>query len=41
MIPLNFVKFIITSNYSPAEIWPEDEVLVEAITRRFDIVFME
>lgn len=41
MLPLNYEKFIITSNYSPAEIWPEDSVLVEAITRRFDIVHMD
>jgi len=33
-IPLNYDKFIITSNYRPEDIW-EDPVLVEAIRRRF------
>jgi hypothetical protein len=41
MIPLNFTKFIITSNYSPEEIWSDDKVLVEAITRRFDLVYFD
>lgn len=34
-IPLNYSSFVITSNYHPSEIWPDDSVLCEAITRRF------
>ena len=30
--------FIITSNYSPKELWPEDPVLCQAIRRRFQII---
>lgn len=41
MIPLNFEKFIITSNYHPRDIWPDDVVLQEAIIRRFTLVLME
>lgn len=41
MIPLNFSKFIITSNYTPSEIWPDDEILCQAITRRFEVLLIE
>ena len=37
-IPLNFKKFIITSNYMPRQIWPEDPVMVVAICRRFKFI---
>lgn len=30
-------KVIVTSNYMPEEIWPNDKVLVEALNRRFTI----
>lgn len=30
----NYARFIITSNYKPEEIWPEDPSLVAAISRR-------
>lgn len=40
-VPLMYSKFVITSNYTPAEIWPQDPVLVEAITRRFEMIHME
>lgn len=36
-VNLRHVKFIITSNYLPSEIWDDDPVLVEAITRRITI----
>jgi len=36
-IPLNYDKFIITSNYTPEQIWPEDPILVKAIRRRFKV----
>jgi len=29
--------FIVTSNYLPSELWPEDYVLAEAITKRFSL----
>lgn len=32
-------KFIITSNYLPSELWPDDSVLVDAIVRRFKIIY--
>ena len=31
-------KFIITSNYTPEELWPLDEVLAAAIRRRFNMI---
>lgn len=37
-IPLNYEKFYVTSNYHPRDIWDDDEVLLEAITRRFRII---
>lgn len=36
-VNLRYSKFIITSNYHPSELWPEDERLEAAITRRFKI----
>lgn len=36
-IPLNYDKFIITSNYTPEQLWPEDATLVQAIRRRFKV----
>ncbi|AKV62280.1 putative replication initiation protein [Hermit crab associated circular genome] len=36
-VALNHRKFIITSNYHPDEIFDDDSVLLEAITRRFSI----
>jgi hypothetical protein len=41
IIPLNYTKFIITSNYQPRDIWPDDQVLCDAITRRFKVELME
>lgn len=32
---LRHTKFIVTSNYSPEELWSEDEIMCEAIRRRF------
>lgn len=32
--------FIVTSNYHPADLWPQDPVLVAAITRRFELIHM-
>lgn len=34
-IQLRFTKFIVTSNYSPEELWPDDAVMAAAIRRRF------
>jgi hypothetical protein len=39
-VPLNFKTLIITSQYSPEQIW-EDEKTVEAIRRRFKVVKFE
>lgn len=33
-VPLNYVRFIVTSNYLPEELWPGDAVLALAIRRR-------
>jgi len=33
-------NIIITSNYTPEEIWPTDRVLVDAITRRFTLILI-
>ena len=37
---LNHRLFIVTSNYTPQELWPDDPTLSEAITRRFKITYM-
>ena len=37
-IPLKFKTFIITSNYMPRAIWPEDPILQLAIARRFNFI---
>lgn len=34
-------NIIVTSNYTPSEIWPNDPVLCEAITRRFTLILVE
>lgn len=34
-------KFIVTSNYHPSDLWPEDVLLQQAITRRFEIIRVE
>jgi len=34
-VQLNHREFLITSNYHPAELWPEDTILLAAIKRRF------
>lgn len=34
-VNLNHKKLIITSNYTPEEMWPDDDVLCQAIKRRF------
>lgn len=38
-VALKHEKFIITSNYTPDQIWT-DSILVEAITRRFELKFI-
>lgn len=38
--PLCYERFYVTSNYHPKDIWTEDSVLCEAISRRFKIVHM-
>lgn len=37
-VALQHRDFIVTSNYSPAELWKEDEMMASAIERRFRIV---
>lgn len=37
MVPLLHEKLVITSNYHPRQIWAEDEVLLQAIMRRFEV----
>ncbi len=37
-VNLNYNKLIITSNYHPSEIFEEDNILLAAITRRFEII---
>lgn len=39
-IPLMHEAFYVTSNYHPRELWPDDQVLLEAISRRFKIIHM-
>lgn len=34
-VPLRHKQLVITSNYRPEDIWPEDKTLLEAIKRRF------
>lgn len=34
-------KVIVTSNYTPEEIWPEDKMMAEAIRRRFKFIRFE
>lgn len=36
-VPLQHERFIVTSNYSIAELWDEDPVMAQAIARRFEI----
>lgn len=38
---IRFKKGVVTSNYHPREIWPDDDKLLEAITRRFTIIHAE
>jgi ATP-dependent 26S proteasome regulatory subunit len=33
-IPLRHRRFIVTANYLPSELWPEDQMMAEAISRR-------
>lgn len=35
-VPLRHKRFIVTSNYSPRELWPEDLTMAMAIERRFE-----
>lgn len=37
MVHLRHKKFIVTSNYHPRDIWPDDEEMLTAIRRRFAI----
>lgn len=39
-ISLRHDKFFITSNYVPADLWPEDQMLCKAIERRFEFIEM-
>lgn len=39
-INLMYKRLIITSNYKPEEIWPDDMILVQAIERRFKMYHM-
>jgi len=32
--------FIVTSNYAPAELWADEPVMCNAVSRRFEIIFM-
>lgn len=38
-IYLRHHRFIVTSNYSPEELWPEDVAMCDAISRRFRIFY--
>lgn len=33
-------KFIVTSNYTPEELWPNDPVLATAVKRRFKMIYI-
>jgi hypothetical protein len=35
---LNHKKIVITSNYTPEELWPTDPILAEALRRRFKMI---
>lgn len=37
-VPLNHQRFIVTSNYTPAQLWPDDMEMQEAVARRFKLV---
>jgi len=39
-IKLRHKYFIVTANYAPCELFAEDKVLCNAITRRFEVIFM-
>lgn len=41
MLHLHHEHLIITSNYEIVDLFPDDSVLCEALTRRFEIVFMD
>lgn len=36
-VNLKHRRFVVTSNYTPAELWPEDETMRKAIERRFEM----
>jgi hypothetical protein len=36
-VPLMHTAIIITSNYTPEELWPDDDELLKAIRRRFKV----
>lgn len=40
IVPLKHKRFIITSNYKPEEIWPDDDQMRRAIIRRFELIWM-
>ena len=35
VVKLQHDKFVVTSNYLPSDLWPDDQVLCEAVERRF------
>lgn len=37
-VALQHKVFIVTSNYHPSDLWPDDAIMTSAICRRFDIV---
>lgn len=38
IVQLRHIRFIITSNYHPDDLWPNDSKMCEAITRRFHFI---
>lgn len=40
-IPLNYDRFYITSNYSPEKLFDEDDELLKAIRRRFEVTHFD